>query len=90
MNKTTRESERSPECSFFSIFSFILSAHTLCKIQSLCLASRIVLHRGEAALRKHLREHNQKAALSSEIRKSRNRPPILAKTGLRVGFESAT
>ena len=33
-------------------------------------------HRGEAALRKHLREHDQKAALSSEIRKRGNTPRI--------------
>ena len=34
------------------------------------------LHRGEAALRKHLREHDQKAALSSDTIKSRNEPRI--------------
>ena len=39
------------------------------------------LHRGEAALRKHLREHGQKAALSSEIRKSRNKPRNSKKLG---------
>ena len=34
------------------------------------------LYRGEAALCKHLREHDQKAALSSEKRESRNKPRI--------------
>ena len=33
-------------------------------------------HKGEAVLRKHLREHDQKAALISEIRKIRNKPRI--------------
>ena len=46
-------------------------------------------HGDEAALRKHLSDHEQKAALSSEIRKSRNEPRI-SKTRLRVRFESAT
>ena len=36
-------------------------------------------HRGQAGLRKHLREHDQKAALLSEIRKRRNK---LANLGL--------
>ena len=31
------------------------------------------MQRGEAAFRKHLREHDQKAALPNEIRKSRNK-----------------
>ena len=35
-----------------------------------------MFYTGEAALRKHLREHDQKAALSSEIRKSINKPRI--------------
>ena len=35
-----------------------------------------VLHTGKAELRKHLQEHDQKAALSSEIRKSTNKPRI--------------
>ena len=46
----------------------------------------ISLNTGEAALRKHLRDHDQKAALSSEIRKS-SISLELAKTRLRVGFE---
>ena len=33
-------------------------------------------HKGEAVLRKHLQEHDHKAALSSEIRKSGNKPRI--------------
>ena len=33
-------------------------------------------HRGKTALRKPLQEHEQKAALSSEIRKNRNKPRI--------------
>ena len=35
-----------------------------------------ISHRGEAALRKHLREHDQKAALKSDIRKRRNKARI--------------
>ena len=35
-----------------------------------------ILHTGKAALRKYLPEHDQKAALLNEIRKSRNKPRI--------------
>ena len=35
-----------------------------------------IIDTGEAVLRKHLREHDQKAALSSEIRKNRNKLQI--------------
>ena len=38
------------------------------------MAGSKIKHRGEAALRKHLQEHDQNAVLSSEIRKSRNKP----------------
>ena len=41
-----------------------------------------LIQRGEAALRKHLREHHQKTALSSEIRKSRNKPLISKNSAL--------
>ena len=44
--------------------------------------------RGEPALRKHLPEHDQKAAPSSEKRKEIGLE--LAKTRLRVGYESTT
>ena len=40
-------------------------------------------------IRLYLQEHDQKAALSSEIRKNRNKPRI-SKTQLRVGFESTS
>ena len=39
-------------------------------------------HRGEATLRKHLREHDQKAAPSSDIRKSRNKTEFAKIRGL--------
>ena len=39
-----------------------------------------MLHRGKAALHEQLREHGQKAALSSEARKSRIRPRISKNT----------
>ena len=39
-------------------------------------------HSGEAALRKHLRENDQKAALSSEMRKSRNKPRIIKNSSM--------
>ena len=41
-------------------------------------------HRGEAAFRKHLRDHDQKAALSGEVRKKINLE--LAKTRLHSGL----
>ena len=46
-------------------------------------------HRGEAALRRHLPEHDQKATLSSKIRKVEISIE-LANSGQRVGFESVT
>ena len=39
-------------------------------------------HRGETVLRKHLREHGQKAALSNEKRKTRNEPQISKNSAL--------
>ena len=38
--------------------------------------TRSLLHRGKAALRKHLREHDQRSVLSNQIRKSRVKPRV--------------
>ena len=53
-------------CAFISI-NALLSYYS---ISRLCLKkNQKKVHRGEAALCKHLREHEQKAALSSERKK---------------------
>ena len=56
----------------YKSITFFVTFTLCCLIEEFAL----FLHRGKAALRKHLLERDQKAALSSDVRKSRNKPRI--------------
>ena len=78
--KVTKSSVKTISANYFASTS--AENHILKKIQKpadqnlLKPIDQNVHHRGEAGLPKHLREHDQKAALSSEIIKSRNKPSV--------------